>query len=140
MYMCYRCILYVCCVQRCNLWSNLESNFFKKMLEVSLKFQPLPPFHLSRQMPRRRKWQPTPVFLLGKTLWTEKPSRLQSMMLQRVWHDWATEHTSKCIPQHTIISSPHQNYKYYAVCSHFIRILLRQKCKMHSEAGLTSNT
>ena len=27
-----------------------------------------------------------------KTLWTEKPGRLQSMGLQRVGHDWATKH------------------------------------------------
>ena len=33
-----------------------------------------------------RKWQPTPVFLLKETLWTEEPSGLQSMGLQRVGH------------------------------------------------------
>ena len=35
----------------------------------------------------RRAWQPTPVFLSGKSLWTEEPGRLQSMGLQRVGHD-----------------------------------------------------
>ena len=30
--------------------------------------------------------------LAWKTPWTEEPSRLQFMGLQRVGHDWATEH------------------------------------------------
>ena len=30
----------------------------------------------------RRKWQPSPVFLPGKVLWTEETGRLQSMGLQ----------------------------------------------------------
>ena len=30
--------------------------------------------------------------LAWKIPWTEEPSRLQSMELQRVGHDWATEH------------------------------------------------
>ena len=39
----------------------------------------------------RRKWQPTPVLLPGKSHgWTEEPGRLQSMGSQRVGHDWAT--------------------------------------------------
>ena len=40
---------------------------------------------------RRRSRQPTPVFLPGESLWTKKPSWLQSMGLQRVGHDWATK-------------------------------------------------
>ena len=31
-----------------------------------------------RKIPRRRKRQPTPVFLLGKTPWTEEPGGLAS--------------------------------------------------------------
>ena len=31
-----------------------------------------------RKIPWRRKWQPAPVFLLGRIPWTEEPSRLQS--------------------------------------------------------------
>ena len=38
----------------------------------------------------RKKWQPTPVFLPGKS-WTEEPGGLQSMGSQRVGHDWATK-------------------------------------------------
>ena len=69
------------------------------------------------KMPWRRKWQPSPVFLPGKfheprsllgysprgckesdiiehtyhVLGTERPGMLQSMGLQRVWHDRVTE-------------------------------------------------
>ena len=43
-------------------------------------------------------WQSTPVFLPGKSLWTEKPGRLQSVGSQRVGHGWATKH-SKIIYQ-----------------------------------------
>ena len=39
------------------------------------------------KVPWRRAWQPTPVFLSGESPWTEKPSRLQSMVSQRVGHD-----------------------------------------------------
>jgi len=35
----------------------------------------------------RRKWQPTPVFLPEKNLWTEEPGGLQSMGLQRARYD-----------------------------------------------------
>ena len=37
----------------------------------------------------RRAWQPTPVFLPGESPWTEEPGGLQSMGLQRVWHNWS---------------------------------------------------
>ena len=35
----------------------------------------------------RRKWQPTPIFLPGESLWTEEPGGLQSTEAQRVGHD-----------------------------------------------------
>ena len=35
----------------------------------------------------RRAWKPTPEFLPGESPWTEEPSRLQCMGLQRVGHD-----------------------------------------------------
>ena len=38
------------------------------------------------KIPRKRKWQPTPVFLPGE-FHTEEPGRLQSMRPQRVKHD-----------------------------------------------------
>ena len=31
------------------------------------------------KIPRRRAWQPTPVFLHGESPWTEEPGRVQSM-------------------------------------------------------------
>ena len=39
------------------------------------------------KIPWRRVWQPTPVFLSGKSPWTEEPGGLQSMGFQRVRHD-----------------------------------------------------
>ena len=40
--------------------------------------------------PLEKGLQCTPVFLPGESPWTEEPGRLQSMGLQRVRHDWAT--------------------------------------------------
>ena len=40
--------------------------------------------------PWRRMWQPTSAFLHGEYPQTEKPSRLKSMGLQKVRHNWAT--------------------------------------------------
>ena len=39
-----------------------------------------------RKIPRRRAWQPTPVFLPGES---QEPGRLQSTGTQRVGHDWS---------------------------------------------------
>ena len=39
------------------------------------------------KIPRRRKWQPTPVFLPGEIPSTKEPGRLHSMGLQRVRHN-----------------------------------------------------
>ena len=36
----------------------------------------------------KRKLLPTPVSLPGKSSWKEEPSRLQSMGLKKVWHNW----------------------------------------------------
>ena len=47
-----------------------------------------------RKIPWRRAWQPTPVFLPGESPWTEEPSRLHSMGLQRVGHDWTSKHST----------------------------------------------
>ena len=41
------------------------------------------------KIPWRRAWQPTPVFLLGESPWTEEPDGLQPTGLQRVGHDWS---------------------------------------------------
>ena len=39
------------------------------------------------RFPWKRELLPTPVFLPGKSPWTEEPGGLQSMGLQRVGHD-----------------------------------------------------
>ena len=45
--------------------------------------------------PWRRKRQPTPVLLPGKSYgWMEEPGRLQSIESQRVRHDWLHFHFS----------------------------------------------
>ena len=44
---------------------------------------------LGWKIPKRRKCQPTHIFA-WKIPWTEDPGGLQSMGLQRVGHDWAT--------------------------------------------------
>ena len=44
-----------------------------------------------RKMPWRRKWQPTPVFLPGKSNGQGKPGGLQSMEVSIVGHDLATK-------------------------------------------------
>ena len=45
-----------------------------------------------RKIPWRRKWQPTPIFLLQKIPWTEEPGGLQSIGCHRVRHDWGHMH------------------------------------------------
>ena len=40
-----------------------------------------------RKIPRRRAWQPTPVFLPGESPQKKEPGGLQSMGSQRVGHD-----------------------------------------------------
>ena len=45
----------------------------------------------SRKIPWRRKWQPTPVTLPGKSLWTEESGGLPSMGSQRIGHDLVTK-------------------------------------------------
>ena len=47
------------------------------------------------KMPWRRAWQPTPVFLPGESPWTEEPGGLQSMGLQRVRYNLATENKNR---------------------------------------------
>ena len=45
----------------------------------------------SGRSPGVEKWQPTPVFLLGNTPFTEEPGGLQSMRFQRVRHKLAAK-------------------------------------------------
>ena len=55
----------------------------------------------------RRKWQPTPIFLPGKSHGRRNLVRLQSMGSQRVGHDWATSLTHSlyhAVPTYGILS------------------------------------
>ena len=51
----------------------------------------------SGKTPCRRKWQPTPVFLPGKTPWTEALGRLQSTGSQRVRQELTPEQQQKLV-------------------------------------------
>ena len=42
----------------------------------------------------RRAWKPTSVFLPGESPRTEETGGLQSLVLQKVRHDWVTKHST----------------------------------------------
>ena len=46
------------------------------------------------KIPWMSAWQPTPVFWPWESPRTEKPGGLQSMGLQRVGHNWVTQHST----------------------------------------------
>ena len=46
---------------------------------------------LVRKIPWRRKWQPTPVFLPGKSYRQRSPTGYSPWGRKRVWHDLATK-------------------------------------------------
>ena len=54
---------------------------------------------LSGNIPWRRAWQPTLVFLLGESPWTEEPGGLQSMGSQS-WTLLSTQYNSLRAPSH----------------------------------------
>ena len=64
------------------------------------------------KIPWRRAWQPTPVFLLEESPWTQEPGGLQSMGSQRVRHDWAIKQS--------IINCSHFSVYYHIPMTHFI--------------------
>ena len=71
-------------------WASLVAQIVKNHLQCGrLGFDPW-----VGKIPRRRAWQPIPVFLPGESPWTEEPGGLQSMGWQRVEHDWATKHST----------------------------------------------
>ena len=76
-----------------------------------------------RKIHWRRKWLLIPLFLPGvpwEIPWTEEPGRLQSMVSQRVEHDWVSEHNSVGLPkpclQRTLYLSTHDNLRSYLEC------------------------
>ena len=63
-------------------WASLVAQTVKISLKCGRpEFDPW-----ARQIPWRRAWQPTPVFLPGEFPWTEEPGGLQSMGFQRIRH------------------------------------------------------
>ena len=79
------------------------------------------------RIPRRRKWQPTLVFLSEKSHGQE-PGRLQSMGLQRVGHDLVIK-TQKIVCEECI----------YPVSRHMMASLPAANCKIPETAGLLSD-
>ena len=49
------------------------------------------------KIPWRKEMATHSSFLAWKIPWTEEPGRLQSIALQRVGHNWATEHMYKMV-------------------------------------------
>ena len=45
------------------------------------------------KIPRRRKWQPSPLFFPGESTWKKEPGGLRSMGSWRVGHDWVSKHS-----------------------------------------------
>ena len=71
------------------------------------------------KIPWRRAWQPTPIFLPGVFPWTEEPGGLQSLVSQRVGHDWATNHStvhSITFFTHTHHTTPHHTTSSLSIC------------------------
>ena len=77
----------------------------------------------------RRAWQPTPVFLLVKIPWTERPGRLQSMELQKVGHDWVIKNTHTILTRVTVLYiHPHLgNFFYPLSASVFLSVSWAQE-------------
>ena len=66
-------------------------------------------------IPCRRKWQPTPVFLPGESPWTEEPGGLQSAGLQRVGHNWVTKHSPTQHIKLIILYILHEIWDYFFI-------------------------
>ena len=69
------------------------------------------------QIPWRRAWQPTPVFLPGEYLWMEETGRLQSIGLLRVGHNWsdlAHKHATHLLTGSKVLST----YMHYLTLPH----------------------
>ena len=88
------------------------------------------------QIPWRRPWQPTPVFLPRESPWTQEPGGLQSMGPQKIGHNWsdlARTHTL-CFMVYTIcIFSHRQIYQYITLWFVFFKLLLFKKASYISK-------
>ena len=67
-------------------WSTYHTSGWEGIVESLLHIKILPPVYSCIFL----FWQPTPIILPWRILWTEEPGGLQSMGLQRVGHDWTT--------------------------------------------------
>ena len=67
------------------------------------------------RIPWRREWQPIPVFLPGEFHGQRSLARLQSMGLQRVGHDWATNTYTQPVIQFSLIGNVF-SFLYYGFC------------------------
>ena len=56
----------------------------------------------------KKETAPLSSILNWKLPWAEEPGRLQSMIPQRVGHDWAAEHFKNQIYKYIIYILPHQ--------------------------------
>ena len=82
------------------------------------------------KIPWRRTWQPTSVFMPGESPRTEEPGGPQSMGLQRVGHDWVTQHSTLHILIRIYVYNMHRIHKCYV-----LRVWSAQKCKYYSISG-----
>ena len=74
--------------------------------------------------PWRRKWQPTPVFMPGKSHEREQLGRLQSMGSQTVGHNLVAEHAHSKLPLNFVFVIMVQRVSIYltAIC-HFLPLI-----------------
>ena len=85
------------------VWASLVASTVKKLPAVRETRIP----SLGPEIPWRRPWQPTPVFLPGESPRTEEPRGLQSTGLQsQTWlSDWAHSNSLVC-PVGSVVRSP----------------------------------
>ena len=72
-------IVWCLCVLRASLVAQMVKNLPAMQ---KTRFDPW-----VEEVPWRREWQPTLVFLTGESPWTEEPGGLQSVGLKRVSYD-----------------------------------------------------
>ena len=68
-------------------WSSLVTQMVKNLPAIQETWV----WSVGWDIPWKRAWQPTLLFLPGESPWTEEPGRLWSMGSQRVRHNWVTK-------------------------------------------------
>ena len=82
------CVYIYICIYILSATTVFRVSLVAQMVKNLLAMQENQVQSLGRKDPLEREWLPTPVF--WTVPWTEEPSGLQSMGLQRVGHDWVT--------------------------------------------------